>query len=259
MCRFAAFAGTKRTLASLLYDPPHALEHQSYAPQRLHRGHVNVDGTGVVWWPDGGADPLRYVSERPPWSDPNLPLLGRRLEATTAVAAVRSATPGIGFGPGHVQPFLADGVAFAHNGWIDGWRAGVGRDLIDLLPDELHSELDIANDSKAIFLHAIALLRGGADPTRALAASARLVSDLADARDQSATLTMCIVTAGRLVAIRTAVRSQQNTLFWSAAESEVRIASEPLEPDGSWAEVPEDHVVDARPDGTQIVPIEAVS
>ncbi len=258
MCRFAAYTGTSRPLSSLLYDPPHSLEHQAYAPQHLRRGHVNVDGTGVAWWPEGAIEPLRFISERPPWSDPNLPHLSRRLEATTAIAAVRSATPGVGFGPGHVQPFLADDVAFTHNGWVQDWRGGVGRDIVERLPDDLHAQLDTSNDSKAIFLHVVALLRSGADPGEALVGAARLVADLAAKRDVGAALTMCLAGRNRLVAIRTSVATDQNTLFWSAGSLGRCIASEPLDPSDSWVAVAEDHIVEARPGATSCAPLSEV-
>ena len=58
MCRLAAYAGPPAPLSALLYDPPHSLEHQAYAPRELVSGNVNVDGTGVAWWPAHEDEPL---------------------------------------------------------------------------------------------------------------------------------------------------------------------------------------------------------
>jgi len=94
MCRFAAYHGPPRPLAEMLYEAPHSLERQAYVPREMVEGHVNVDGTGVVWWPHGDDEPLRYVTVLPPWSDPNLPTLAPRLQGRTILGSVRSATPG---------------------------------------------------------------------------------------------------------------------------------------------------------------------
>jgi predicted glutamine amidotransferase len=134
----------------------------------------------------------------------------------------------------------------------------VGRDLIERLPDESHAELDVTNDSKVIFLHVVTLLRGGADAVQALAGAASMVADLARKRDQSAALTMCLVTSGRVVAARTSVGTDHNTLFSSAGDLGRWIASEPLDTSTPWVAVPEDHLVDCRPEATELIGLEEV-
>jgi glutamine amidotransferase len=213
MCRFAAFVGTSQPLSTLLFDPPHSLEHQSYAPQRLLGGHVNVDGTGVAWWPEAETDPLRYVTEHPPWSDPNLPSLAGRLRAVTAVAAVRSATPGIPFGPSNVQPFVLDRMAGVHNGRIGGFRSGVGRDLIDLLPDDLFAELDTLNDSKVLFLHTVALRREGVGLVDAVGGASALAAAVAGKRGEAVSLNIAVAARDQVVAIRSSRDAPHNSLL----------------------------------------------
>jgi hypothetical protein len=98
MCRMAAYAGPAAPLSRLLADPPWALEQQAWratrggSPGRTGGNLVNVDGTGVVWWPAGERrrPPLRYVTELPPWADPNLLGLAARLEGAMQLALVRS-------------------------------------------------------------------------------------------------------------------------------------------------------------------------
>ena len=67
MCRLAAHVGRPVALSTLLYDPPRSLEVLAHSPRELTHGVVNVDGTGVAWWPDRDEPPLRYVTERTPW------------------------------------------------------------------------------------------------------------------------------------------------------------------------------------------------
>ena len=109
MCRLAAYIGSEDIAAStLLYDMPMSVERMAYAPRELLSGHVNVDGTGVAWWADGPSTPLRYITEKPPWSDPNLPTLAPTFRGSPVVVAVRSATPGLSHGTDHVAPSIRD-------------------------------------------------------------------------------------------------------------------------------------------------------
>src|SRR5262249_37113611 len=142
MCRLAAYVGPAAPLSTLLYDPLRSLEFQSYRPREQLSGFVNVDGTGVAWWDSLETEPMRYVTERPPWSDPNLPLLARRLRAIVQLAAVRSATPGMPFGPASVAPFVHEGIACAHNGYLREFKQRTRRTLLARLPDHLFAALD---------------------------------------------------------------------------------------------------------------------
>ena len=76
MCRHLAYLGTPVPLAQLLFDAPHALARQAWAPRDMRGGGtINADGFGVAWYPGGGADPVRYRSAAPLWSDAALPAL----------------------------------------------------------------------------------------------------------------------------------------------------------------------------------------
>ena len=77
MCRHLAYVGPSATLAALLLDPPHGLLHQSYAPADMRGGGtVNADGFGAGWYRPAAAEPVRYRSDRPLWTDRNLVVLG---------------------------------------------------------------------------------------------------------------------------------------------------------------------------------------
>jgi glutamine amidotransferase len=256
VCRFAAYVGPPRPLSALLYDPPRSLEVQAYDPREMLSAHVNVDGTGVAWWPADDADgrPLRYVTTTTPWADPNLPALAPRLTGRVQVAAVRAATPGIPFGPGNVAPFVHEGVAFAHNGWLGGYRKGVGRTLLSRLPDDLHGAVDAVSDSVTLFATYLGHLRGDAVGDLAAAARATVaeVREVVAAAGEAATLNLLVSDGTTVVAVRASHDHATNSLYtlrdggaWPGAAV---VASEPLDADPAWAPVPEDALVTMSPD-----------
>jgi glutamine amidotransferase len=261
MCRVAAVVGAPAPLSLLLYDAPHSLERQAYAPREMLAGTVNVDGTGVAWWPEGDVsdEPVRYVTERPPWSDPNLPLLAHRFRARAALAAVRSATPGMPFGPGAVAPFVHGPLAGAHNGWLGRFREGTGRALGERLPPDLYAALDAVNDSLFVFLTVVKhhRARPEAGLAAAVAATVREVVDVCAAHEAEAALNVVVTDGARVVATRASHRVEgtnplsvcQGGARWPGATV---VASEPLDDDPAWEAVPPDHLVDAGADGLTV-------
>lgn len=246
MCRLAFYTGPARPLSALLYDAPHALEDQAYRPRQQQHGNVNVDGTGAVWWRSGERDPLRYVTTSPPWSDPNLPALAPRMEGHTLLAAVRGATPGVGFGAGLVAPFLHDGVAFVHNGWIGGFRDGIGAELLRGLPASLTSTITGLSDSVVLFLCVLRHRADGLTLPDAVTAALQEVAAVCLRAGQPATLNVIASDGSDTVAARAATGLPGNSLHtidgapgWPDA---VLIASEPLD-DGPWTEVADDCLV----------------
>ena len=96
---------------------------QSYKPREQTSGTVNADGYGAaLWLDDGRPEPALYRTGAPIWADPNLGWMNERLRVRSAIAAVRSATPGIGFELANVQPFVHGRIAFAHNGFVTDFR-----------------------------------------------------------------------------------------------------------------------------------------
>jgi len=259
MCRLAAYIGRDPVpLSTLLYDPPHSLEHAAYAPEEMLSGTVNVDGTGVAWWPEGGTGPLRYVTTRPPWADPNLPGLAPFLTGTPIIGAVRSATPGLAFGPANVSPFVSNGLAGVHNGWIGGFRRGVGRALLRGLSDDRFGQLAAFNDSLALFLLVAQQLDD--EPGRSLADTVTsVVQGVAKevmAADQAATLNLAVASATEIVAVRTSAGTGVNSLYTRAGDAGSWVASEPLDPDVEWSPVPEHSVAILTADRIEVTPIE---
>jgi gamma-glutamyl hercynylcysteine S-oxide hydrolase len=265
MCRMAAYLGQAAPLSALLSDPPHSLTEQAWRPRLQHDpGSVNVDGTGVAWWPAGEAarPPLRYVTGLPPWADPNLPALSRRLSGAAQLALVRSATPGLPYGAWSVAPFVHGRLAVAHNGRIGGFRGAVGRLLLGRLPDDLHGELGALTDSAALAATLAARLRGR-EPGALAAALAATVLEVekacADA-GETATLTVLAADGERVAGVRAALGGPAQTLFtlvggdaWPGA---ALAASEPLDDDPGWTEVPDRHVVELTAAGARSRPLD---
>src|SRR5437016_5004013 len=105
MCRMLGYVGPPLALGEVLTRPPHSLCRQSYQPKEMTSGTVNADGFGAALWLDDGRDePALYRTAAPIWADPNLGWMAERLRVRAVLAAVRSATPGIGFELSNVQP-----------------------------------------------------------------------------------------------------------------------------------------------------------
>lgn len=259
MCRLAAYVGrTPITLGSLIYDPPHSLQRAAYEPKELLRGRVNVDGTGVAWWEQEVGEPLRYVTIQPPWADPNLPGLAKRLKGSTVLAAVRSATPGMGFGTSNVAPFVGEGFAAVHNGWIGGFTSGVGRRLLSSLDDTRFGRLDAMNDSLALF--SLVLQEMGDRPSASLADAVagvlQTVTKKVVAAGEAATLNLVVASAGQIVATRTSANFDVNSLYTRQSDEGVWLASEPLDPDETWAALPKGSLSVLGPEGITTRPLE---
>jgi len=246
MCRLAAYTGSPVPLSSLLYEPPHSLEVQAYRPREMLSGTINVDGTGVAWWRPGEAAPLRYVSERPPWSDANLPGLAGRLSGAPIAAVVRSQTPGMPAGVAAVHPFTWDGWAGAHNGYLRGF-AGYAHELIGRLDDDLIGALEVVSDARVLFLLAVGALRRGASMSEALVEVAGLAAGVCAAHGVVASLNLMLADRERVAVLRAARGEAANSLYVAAGAERwpegCVLASEALDDDDAWRAVPEDHVV----------------
>ncbi len=259
MCRLAAYIGSDPLpLSALLYDPPHSLEHAAHAPKELLRGTVNVDGTGVAWWNSRDDEPMRYVTAQPPWSDPNLPSLAKRLEATTILAAVRSATPGLPFGTTNVSPYTSGTTAAVHNGWIGGFRSGVGRQLLSRLSDQRFSEFVALNDSLVLFLLVMQQIdeQPGVPLDQAVSAVIEEVAKVVVAAGESATLNLVVANGAEMAAVRTSVNFKINSLYTRTTPRGSLLASEPLDPDDTWTAVPDHSLAVVTSTGVDVRSIE---
>src|SRR5262249_39939686 len=105
MCRHLAYLGEPATIKSVLFDPPHGLARQAWAPRKQRHGTVNVDGFGVGWYADGDPLPARYRQAGPIWADESLADIARVTRTRAMLAAVRSATDGTDPGLAAAAPY----------------------------------------------------------------------------------------------------------------------------------------------------------
>src|SRR5438132_1947901 len=173
MCRMAGYVGQALRVGEIVSAPPHSLLVQSYKPREMQSGTVNADGYGAaLWLDDDVAAPALYRTAAPIWADPNQQWMNQRLRVRSLIAAVRSATPGIGFELANVQPFAHGNIAFAHNGFISDFRRGPQRALREKLGREAYEAIEGSSDSEHIF--ALVVDAPGALPDKVRGALSRL-------------------------------------------------------------------------------------
>ncbi|WP_300017914.1 ergothioneine biosynthesis protein EgtC [Pseudonocardia sp.] len=238
MCRHLAYVGPPVVLAAPVLDAPHSLLHQAYAPADMRGGGtVNADGFGAGWYPTAGGDALRYRAATPIWSDPSFAALARATTTTGLLGAVRSATTGMPVTTAASAPFVDGRWLFSHNGRVAGWPdtvAGLaaGLPVTDLLT------LDAPTDAALLWALVRRRLRAGEDPAAALGAVVTAVAAAAPGSRLNLLLT-------------------DGTAIWATAwdhalslrvdDGRALVASEPLDHDPHWTEVPDRHLVEARP------------
>ncbi|MFI6820155.1 ergothioneine biosynthesis protein EgtC [Micromonospora sp. NPDC050187] len=246
MCRHLAYLGPPVSLRALLFDPPHSLVRQSWAPADMRGGGtVNADGFGVGWYPDGGV-PVRYRSAQPIWSDPALPGLAAATVTGAALAAVRSATVGMPVHAGAAAPFGAGAWLFSHNGVVRGWPESVAG-LAAALPVPDLLTLDAPTDAALLWALVHDRLRAGADPADAVADTVRAVTAAAPGSRLN-----LLLTDGR-----TAVASAAGHALSVRADGDaVLLASEPHDDHPAWRPVPDGHLVVATPAGLRTTPLD---
>lgn len=235
MCRHLAWLGEPRTVASLVLEPPHGLLTQSYAPRRQSHGLMNADGWGVgLHHPEAppGAPPVRWRSSRPLWGDASFHSVAPVLWASSVLAAVRSATPGMPADETAAAPFTDGTWLVSHNGRVD--RA--------VLPAVAAAAAESTCDSAVLAAH---VLDRGVDD---LAAT---VTEVA-AADPTARLSLLLGDGTRVVAV-----TWGDPLSYLRTEAGVVVASEPYDDDPRWVEVADRHLVVATRDGVEVTPLGA--
>jgi len=179
MCRHLAYLGPSLPLAALLFDPPHGLVRQSYAPQDMRGGgRVNADGFGVGWYPADAEQPIRYRRDCPIWTDTNLPQLAATTQAGAVLAAVRNATTGMPVMETAAAPFTGGPWLFSHNGAVTGWPDSLAG-LAATLPTRDLLTLDAPTDAALVWALVHNELRRGADPVKSIVDVLHAVLDAA--------------------------------------------------------------------------------
>jgi ergothioneine biosynthesis protein EgtC len=259
MCRMAGYVGAPLRLAELVVKPAHSLYVQSYKPREMTSGVVNADGWGAaLWLDDGRAEPALYRSAQPIWADANLPLVSERLAARAALAAVRSATPGIPYELACVQPFTRGRIAFLHNGFITRWQRGPARLLREGLSDAAYQAVQGGSDSEGLFALVLdALDRGAPSLPEAVRRALERLGAICAQAGTTCVATLLASDGEVLVGARHAVGLPPASLYCAGGPPGARalgwiMASEPLwteeQGGGRFREVPAGHLAIARRD-----------
>ncbi len=246
MCRHLAYLGPPVPLAALLVDPAHSLLRQSWAPRDMRGGGtINADGFGVGWYPGDGEVPVRYRRDRPIWTDEGLARLAQVTVAGAALAAVRSATPGMAVTEAACAPFAEGRWLFSHNGVVAGWPDSVAG-VAGVLPVTDLLTLDAPTDSALLWALVRHRLRNRAPLAAAVALT--MVDVLTVAPDSRLNL---LLTDGHTIV----ASARGHALSVRAAEGAVTVASEPLDDDPRWREVPAGHLVTATTEAVHLSPL----
>ncbi|WP_229403415.1 ergothioneine biosynthesis protein EgtC [Micromonospora okii] len=243
MCRHLAYVGPPVSLRTLLYDPPHSLARQSWAPRDMRGGGtINADGFGIGWYPPDGGEPVRYRRGTPIWSDVTLPALAAATTSGAVLAAVRSATVGMPVLDTAAAPFGEGPWLFSHNGAVRGWPDAVAG-LAGRLPVRDLLTLDAPTDSALLWALLRHRLRAGEDPAGAVAETVAEVAAVAPASRLN-----LLLTDGRTVVASVA----GHALSVRQVPGGVLLASEPHDDDPGWRAVPEGRLVVATAAGARI-------
>ncbi|ANY09016.1 ergothioneine biosynthesis protein EgtC [Pseudonocardia sp. HH130630-07] len=250
MCRHLAHLGPPRTLAALLLEPEHGLLAQSYAPADMRGGGtINADGFGVGWYPPatagGPAGPVRVRSAKPMWADPSFAALAGATSSGAVLAAVRSATVGMPVVETAAAPFTGDRWLFSHNGVVRGWPGSLAA-LAGRLPVTDLLTLDAPTDAAVLWALVRHRLATGADPADVLAGVCADVE-----RDAPGSRLNLLLTDGGTVW----ATAWRHALAVRSAAGATTVASEPTHAFPDWTQVPDRHLVIARPGRHELYPV----
>lgn len=268
MCRIVAYLGEEQvSLSSLVLEPDHSLLVQSYAPNEMMSGVVNADGFGTGWYaPEVDGNPAVYRSNAPIWADRSFASIAPKVRSAALIAAVRSATPGLPAEESGVPPFVSGPYLFAHNGAIKNFRATAMRPLRDSLSDRSYSGLLGVTDSETIFALLLDRLREAkAKPgdsgslAEATAETVQLVSKVCARLGIYASLNIGATDGEAMVFARYSTEGPGNSLYFAQGSetfpNAVVVASECLDGDGDWRQVPDRHLLVADRRGAKTLPL----
>jgi glutamine amidotransferase len=253
--------GPEATLSSVALEGEHSLLVQSYAPREMMSGVVNADGFGIGWYVPEDEEPAVYRSNGSLWSDRSFAGISPRIRARTVFAAVRSATPGLPVEESGVPPFSSGPYLFMHNGAIMDFRRKAMRPLRERLSDEAYSGLLGVTDSETMFAGLMDLLREDpADLAGAARETIRRVTEVCDGLEIEASLNLAATDGTGMVFTRYSTDGPGNSLYVledaGAFPAAVVVASERLDGDHAWREVPDRHLLSVkRGSGARLSPL----
>ena len=248
MCRHLAYVGPSVTLEKLIVKPKHSLLQQSFAPRYQTHGTINADGFGVGWYDrDKRLEPARYRTTRQIWADLSFASIAGLVSSNAVLAAVRSASPGMPMEETSTPPFTEGAWLFSHNGFVPGFRTGVGRELRRKVSETRALGIAGATDSELLFALVLDRLDAGTPPADALVSVIGLVEELTTAR-----LNLLLTDGERIAA--TACRNSLFVFDDRQLTGGVVVASEPYDDDAGWEAVKDGSVVDFGDDKLEVRP-----
>jgi glutamine amidotransferase len=179
------------------------------------------------------------------WTDPRLADLATRVRAPAVLAAVRLASPGLPVDPSGNAPFVADRLAFSHNGVVDRWHDDAGPRLRALVSPPRAAGIEGESDAETLFALALDRVDAGAPLGAALAELVGLVEQHTTGRFNF------LLTDGE----RVAATACGNSLFVNADDGATIVASEPLDDASGWEPVPDRSVVTVEAAGVRREPL----
>jgi gamma-glutamyl hercynylcysteine S-oxide hydrolase len=248
MCRHLAYVGPPVTLEKLIVTPTHSLLQQSFAPRYQTHGTINADGFGVGWYDrDKRVEPARYRTTRQIWADLSFASIAGLVSSNAVLAAVRSASPGMPIEETSTPPFTEGPWLFSHNGFVPGFRTGVGRELRRKVSETRALGIAGATDSELLFALVLDRLDTSASPADALVSVIGLVEELTTAR-----LNLLLTDGERIAA--TACRNSLFVVDDRQLTGAVVVASEPYDDDAGWEAVKDGSVVEFGDDKLEVRP-----
>jgi glutamine amidotransferase len=251
MCRHLAYLGPRRSLASLLYEPPYSLERQSTHPRMQRHGVENIDGWGVGWWdPDVRPEPARYRTALPMSSDGGFRSVAEVVHTGALVGAVRNATPGFPIVDTGNAPFTVGRWLFSLNGFVATYHEGLGERLRRSASPERAAGIKGVSDTEVLFALVLDLLDTGVPAADAVATVVQRVF-----REAPGSYLNLLLADGSSIVATTGGNSLAVLRGGRLAHEGVLVASEPLDDDPAWEIVPDRSVVVADVDEHQVVPL----
>jgi predicted glutamine amidotransferase len=154
---------------------------------------VHGDGWGAAWTADpaDGGLAVRH-STASAAADPAFGSVTGQVAARAAFVHLRWATAGIPVDPANTHPFVADGWAFAHNGFVRSSDR-----ILELLPTRHRAALRGTTDSERYFRLVLHCAERAGDVVAGVQQAARLILDIAGPVSINAVL----LSSSRLVAV----------------------------------------------------------
>jgi predicted glutamine amidotransferase len=154
---------------------------------------VHGDGWGAAW--TSAAEPGGVTAQRSTTSaaeDPAFAAAGQRIRGRAGFLHLRWASAGIPVDPANTHPFVADGWAFAHNGFVRGSDR-----ILELLPARHRTALRGTTDSERYFRLVLHCAERTGDVVAGVQLAARLILDIAG----PVSINAMLMSSSRLVAV----------------------------------------------------------